>query len=73
MQPEPKANNPQRESALPSATLLGHCWMFHKWSKWTHYKQPMRQLLGGAMHDTFDVRQRRECERCGKIQDIYVA
>jgi len=59
------------------------CW--HKWDKWAQYEQqygyrpPMSaMLLSQGDVSRFDmqkrrIRERRRCEKCGKMQDRIVA
>ena len=55
--------------------------LFHKWSKWKQYEEdyavtPIGILypkeVRGRTYNKTDLRQKRECEKCGKIQDILV-
>ena len=53
------------------------CWLFHKWSKWKLYEETgtvtalfLKRLDPPVPYS--EVRQRRVCERCGKVQDEWV-
>jgi hypothetical protein len=53
---------------------FGSCFPFHKWSKWEQYtwEGTVVQRFGAAAGKTFPMsedRQKRKCERCGKVQD----
>lgn len=54
------------------------CLMFHKWDKWATYTESgtmiggvLSPMKGKAFRYT-EIRQRRCCLRCGKIQDEWV-
>jgi len=55
------------------------CW--HKWSKWQEYERPFKWMPGsekppavqGKWFDIVDHRQKRSCEKCGKIQDELIS
>lgn len=47
--------------------------IFHKWSKWEQYEQPMTNTFTrgpkvGASWDFNESWQRRKCDICGKVQ-----
>ena len=46
------------------------CW--HKWSKWKAYENEYKKLIKGTLYEDVDLRQQRECKKCGKIQDELV-
>ena len=50
-------------------SVSGGCFWRHKWSKWTQYKQELISKYG----QTFEIRQKRYCVRCGKMQDEFVS
>ena len=51
--------------------------IFHKWSKWEQYEQKGTIVLGrlapknvqGKSFNCVDLRQRRRCVKCNKVQD----
>jgi hypothetical protein len=53
------------------------CLIFHKWSKWTQYEEQGIVILGriwpkkiqGNTERYRDIRQRRYCFKCNKMQD----
>ena len=48
------------------------CWFGHKWGKWTRYicQGKIQARWGGTeMIDFSELRQKRECEVCGRTQD----
>lgn len=56
------------------------CFIFHKWSKWKQYNYHYVLVPGflaptaiqGKQFGMTDLRQRRECLDCGKVQDVLV-
>lgn len=48
------------------------CFWFHQWSKWEAYKQPIQMVRRSALADSFEWRQKRQCLRCGRLQDEWV-
>jgi hypothetical protein len=44
-----------------------NCFLFHDWGKWIQYDQPMIDSRTGLTFD--NVRQKRVCQRCNKMQD----
>ena len=51
------------------------CW--HKWSKWEVYEQMYEHVvlkgeIAGTRFPFSETRQRRKCEKCGKVQDVKV-
>lgn len=46
------------------------CW--HKWTKWEQYKQHTWYTIKDKQYADFDLRQRRKCKKCGKMQDKYI-
>lgn len=43
---------------------------FHKWSKWEQYEMDTRQVIkGGETFSAVELRQKRTCKKCGKMQD----
>lgn len=53
------------------------CFLFHKWEKWKQYEEkgillPGRLDLQGKEYKYVDLRQRRECKKCGKVQDRFI-
>lgn len=51
------------------------CLIFHRWGKWVQY-QEHGTAIGGVMspmrgksYQYIEYRQKRICEKCGKIQD----
>lgn len=55
------------------------CFILHKWGKWEqyelHYKYTPRiasKYLQEKTYSSTDLRQRRICKRCGKMQDELV-
>lgn len=53
-------------------------WMFHRWGKWISYemhymsKTLMHGVQVGDAMPQVDLRQRRQCLDCGKVQDSRV-
>lgn len=45
------------------------CWLFHKWGKWEEFKQGMGKVTARGIVRYIIRRQRRVCEKCGKIQE----
>jgi len=53
------------------------CFIFHKWSKWESYTETGTMFLGriapkalqGKELGYTELRQKRECTVCGKVQD----
>ncbi len=53
------------------------CFIFHDWSKWEQYKEHGTQILGrlapksvqGKEYPYIEIRQRRSCKKCNKMQD----
>lgn len=45
------------------------CW--HKWSKWERFEQPMVFISRNKSeeHNYIEIRQRRKCIKCGRIQE----
>jgi len=58
-----------QQCAIPAVS--GSCFWGHKWSKWTQYKQELIYNKTGRI--TYEIRQRKTCLRCGKMQDEWVA
>jgi len=50
------------------------CIFFHKWGKWQEYKLDYVVFVKSAnrMINSYDIHQKRVCERCGKVQDEFV-
>lgn len=56
------------------------CLIFHKWGKWEQYYEHGRVFPGVVFCKNMpaegtpytDLRQKRICEKCGKIQDVLV-
>jgi hypothetical protein len=54
--------------------------IFHKWNKWKKYEEYYSWTPGilapksikGKIYKGVEVRQKRECAKCGKIQDILI-
>ena len=49
--------------------VSGSCFWGHKWTKWVQYTQQIRTKFG----DGNEIRQKRYCVRCGKMQDEWVS
>lgn len=57
------------------------CFVFHEWSKWEQYDHQYSFYLGriapkevqGKVLHNVDLRQRRVCLKCGKMQDELVS
>jgi len=47
--------------------MFGRC--KHDWERWEHYKVSVSYVSYGT---SIEVRQRRICKKCGKMQDIQV-
>lgn len=47
------------------------CWLGHTWEPWEQYKYYYRVLVitNGKEYDREEIRQRRKCRLCGKMQD----
>jgi len=53
------------------------CFLFHKWSQWREYKEKVLEVPGlfapraiqGKEFITYQLRQKRYCLKCGKVQD----
>lgn len=58
-------------AAKPPAT----CWLFHRWGRWVQYDQGLQRWMSvdHKWHDVSEIRQRRLCNRCGRMQDQKVA
>lgn len=50
----------------------GRCLLFHKWSEWKVYQEPILVKLAGQIRPSTETRQARKCERCGKVDDEYL-
>lgn len=48
---------------------LKRCWWDHDWSKWTLVKHLVKKTLGGTIVEGHVDYQRRQCLRCGKIEE----
>ena len=51
------------------------CWLFHDWGRWGQYTEhlPARQITTRyILAAATEVRQNRQCKRCGKLQDELV-
>ena len=56
------------------------CVIFHKWSKWKEYEDEIGFVPGllapkevrGQFLTRIESRQKRTCEKCGKVQDVLV-
>lgn len=48
--------------------LANSCFFGHKWGKWKQYNQEI------FINDkpSFDLRQKRFCEKCNKMEDINI-
>lgn len=48
--------------------------IFHKWGKWVEHIEEMVSIhrLTGLKHDYLEVRQKRICKKCGRIENIKV-
>ena len=52
-------------------------WHIHKWSQWEQYEANIRTMPGilapknvqGKIFESVELRQRRHCEKCNKMQD----
>ena len=55
------------------------CFPFHDWEKWKEYEQQYACIVGfyidgkGKEVPRIRLRQRRQCKKCGKVQDKIVA
>jgi hypothetical protein len=50
--------------------------LFHKWGKWQQYDkpQPSRRITENWMLSAaVEHRQKKECDKCGKVKDEYVS
>ena len=53
---------------------------FHKWGKWEQYEVPIKVMLSilapkesrGKLFNDVELRQRRHCQKCNKMQDTLV-
>ena len=54
---------------LDISDVSGSCFWGHKWTKWVQYTQQIRTKFG----DGNEIRQKRYCVRCGKMQDEWVS
>lgn len=47
------------------------CFLFHKWGKWEQYEKRIVTYVYKTQEkfDSSEQRQRRICEKCGKMQD----
>ena len=57
------------------------CFLFHDWDNWKEYTENFTVVYTGALHakevrgKSFkgsQLRQRRKCKKCGKLQDVKV-
>lgn len=56
------------------------CFIFHEWTKWEQYTETGIEILGllapknmrGKEVRYNDLRQRRVCKKCGKMEDTLV-
>ena len=48
--------------------------IFHKWGKWVEHVEEMVSvnMKTGIKHDYLEKRQKRICEKCGKVEDIRI-
>lgn len=54
--------------------------IIHKWTKWEQYDRQVTMTFGilapaeirGKSRQVVEERQRRRCEKCGKVQDLHV-
>ena len=50
------------------------CFLLHKWTKWEQYEVRFREYSIDSEEESkewnFQLRQRRTCKECGKMQDI---
>lgn len=42
--------------------------IFHQWTKWEEYDQPMLVWLGGKLNKSIEKWQKRSCIKCGYTQ-----
>jgi hypothetical protein len=63
----------EQEEKLQAA----RCWLFHKWTRWELYKQPLLRTYQGKQVEgsqtAFENRQRRQCVRCGRTKDEFIS
>ena len=48
------------------------CFLWHDWDKWVQYKWTGRVYYPGHSEKEYpaeELRQRRQCKRCGKAQE----
>lgn len=46
---------------------LAHCWLIHRYSKWTDIAKGALESAAGETIGYY-IRQERRCEICGKVQ-----
>lgn len=59
---------------MTDQTPLGRCifpWQ-HRWTRWTQWERKVVNPLNGQTADAGELRQKRTCIRCGKMQDELV-
>ncbi len=51
-------------------TPSGSCFWGHKWSQWEQYEQPFKTK---HIAEVYEVRQKKHCLRCNKVQDELIS
>lgn len=46
--------------------------IFHKWNKWESYTTESLSYFYGIPCKSDEVRQTRNCQKCGKVQDEHI-
>lgn len=49
------------------------CWLFHRWGKWQQQESRYYRVIAGQKWPGVEVRQRRVCLRCNRMQDDLLA